>query len=188
MFDIGRATMPLFMFVLAYNLARPNTLKNDVHLRAMKRLALFGIIATIPYAALNKLQLGGWWPINILGALFITTMIIYCLEKGDQKSFTIAVLAFIFGGAVVEFFWFGILICLASWYYCKRPSWISLIVWVGATASLFIFNKNWYALAVIPVIFLAPRVQVRIPRMKNIFYIYYPAHLSAIWLAMQFTR
>jgi hypothetical protein len=184
MFDIGRATMPLFGFVLAYNLARPNTLNNGTYPRVIKRLALFGIIASIPYIALNKLQLGGWWPLNILGTLLITTTIIFLLDKGDKASLMMAMIVFIFGGAVVEFLWFGILLCVAAWHYCKRPSWGALIVWMGAIASLFIVNGNWYALTVVPIILLAPYIHIRLPRVKNIFYIYYPAHLTVLWLAI----
>lgn len=182
MFDIGRATMPLFGFVLAYNLARSNTLKNGVYWRVIKRLGLFALIATIPYTALNKLQLGGWWPLNILFLLLFITTILYLIDKGDKKSLVLAVVVFMFGGAIAEFFWFGMLFCIGAWFYCKRPNWFALLGGLGALASLFIANNSWYALAVVPIILLAPYIHLKIPRIKNIFYIYYPAHLSLLWL------
>ena len=68
LFSGGRVAMPLFVFVLAYNLARPDSYKRGTHSRTMKRLALFGLLATPPFIALGGL-LAGWWPLNILFAL-----------------------------------------------------------------------------------------------------------------------
>lgn len=186
MFDIGRVTMPLFGFVLAYNLARAEALNNGVYWRVIKRLGLFALLATIPYTALNQLQLGGWWPLNILFFLLTTTTIIYLLDKGDKKSLVLAILAFVFGGAITEFFWFGMVFCIAAWHYCKRPNWFALLVALGALTSLFIVNKSWYALAVVPLILLAPYVHLKLPRIKNFFYIYYPAHLAVLWLVSKY--
>src|SRR5512139_2971070 len=80
LFNGGRIAMPLFVFVLAYNLARPDAYKCGVHSRTMKRLALFGLLATPPFIALGGL-LAGWWPLNILFALLSMTAIIYFLEQ-----------------------------------------------------------------------------------------------------------
>ena len=67
LFQCGRIAMPLFVFVLAYNLARPNSFKSGAQTRTMKRLVLFGFLATPPFMALGGL-LAGWWPLNILFA------------------------------------------------------------------------------------------------------------------------
>ena len=45
-FELGRLTMPIFGFVLAYNLARPGCLAKGVYGRTMKRMALYGLLAT----------------------------------------------------------------------------------------------------------------------------------------------
>lgn len=42
-YDIGRVAMPLFVFVLAYNLARP---ERGVYRRTLLRLTIFGALAT----------------------------------------------------------------------------------------------------------------------------------------------
>ena len=55
LFNGGRVAMPLFVFVLAYNLARPDAYKHGAHSRTMKRLALFGLLATPPFIALGGL-------------------------------------------------------------------------------------------------------------------------------------
>jgi hypothetical protein len=80
LFDAGRAALPLFVFVLAYNLARPDALERGVYLRTMKRLALFGVLATPAFIALGGL-LAGWWPLNIMFALLAITAMLYLVCK-----------------------------------------------------------------------------------------------------------
>ena len=48
-FELGRSALPLFSFVLAYNLARPDSLKSGRYLRTLKRLAFFGLISSLFY-------------------------------------------------------------------------------------------------------------------------------------------
>ena len=61
MYALGRISMPLFAFVLGYNLARPGTLASGGYRRLALRLAAFGLLATVPFIAINKLP-AGWWP------------------------------------------------------------------------------------------------------------------------------
>ena len=49
LFEAGRVALPLFVFVLAYNLARPDVMAREVYGRTMKRLALFGAVASVPF-------------------------------------------------------------------------------------------------------------------------------------------
>jgi len=65
LFNAGRVTLPLFVFVLAYNLARPDTLERGVYPRTMQRLTLFGVLATPAFIALGGLM-AGWWPLSII--------------------------------------------------------------------------------------------------------------------------
>lgn len=178
LFNMGRLTMPLFGFVLAYNLARPGTLKNGVHLRVIKRLLLFGTFATVPFILIGRLS-WGWFPLNIMLMLAVSTGCIYLSEKGASRLALLTV--FFVGGALVEFWWPAVAMCLYAWAYCKRPSWLSLLLWIASTAALFIINGNFWALAAFPLIFMAPHIQIRIPRMKSVFYAYYPAHLAVVW-------
>jgi len=68
LYDAGRLTMPLFVFVLAYNLARPGALESGAYRRTMIRLAVFGALASPAFLALGGL-VNGWWPLNILFTL-----------------------------------------------------------------------------------------------------------------------
>lgn len=181
MFAAGRLALPLFGFVLAYNLARPGTLAKGVYPRALKRLAIAGAIASIPFIALGGLA-WGWWPLNIMATLLVAAAVMYLVEKGGKGNFALAVLLFVLGGGIVEFWWPGVALCLAAWRYCKRPSWAALLSWAGAVAALFIINGNLWALAALPLVFVAPCINLDMPRLSRVFYTYYPAHLAVLWI------
>src|SRR5277367_6285135 len=67
-FQLGRIVMPMFGFVLAYNLARPDALARGVHGRMMYRLTLMGLAASPMCIILNGMFVteSAWWPLNIL--------------------------------------------------------------------------------------------------------------------------
>ena len=140
LFAIGRATMPLFGVVLAFNLARPGALEGGAYGRTIKRLALFGAVATVPFIALGGL-IAGWWPLNVMATLAVATGIIYLQAKGGRRRCALAVLLFV----------------------------------------LTIINQNWWAFAAVPAILAASQIRIEVPRLRRVFYAYYPAHLAAIW-------
>ena len=180
LFNIGRMAMPLFVFVLAYNLARPGCFEHDTHVRTMKRLALFGILATPPFIALGGL-LAGWWPLNILFALLSMTAIIYFLEQQTLGGYVIACAVFIVAGSSVEFWWPALALGIAIWWYCKTPRFTPIFIAVLALVSLRIINGNYWAMAVIPILSASASVNISMPRYKWVFYYFYPFHLSVIW-------
>lgn len=182
LFDLGRMVMPLFGFVLMYNLARPDALATGVHLRVMRRLWVYGALATLPFMALV-----GAWPLNILFMLLLSTVLIGLIERGGRLNIVSAVMAFVVVGALVEFWWFGVLACLGAWGYCRKTTTARLMLWMLALASLWVVNRNFGALAVLPLIWAASRINIPLQRRswsRWIFYAFYPAHLGAIWLAL----
>ncbi len=182
LFNFGRIAMPLFVFVLAYNLARPGSYERGTHVRIMKRLAVFGILAMPPFIALGGL-LAGWWPLNILFALLSMTAIIYCLEQQSFRSYTIACAAFIVGGSSVEFWWPALVFGIAIWWYCKTARIAALIIAVLALASLRVINGNYWAVAALPILLASCAINIPTPRYKWVFYYFYPIHLSILWLS-----
>ena len=80
MFAAGRACLPLFCFVLAYNLSRPGVLESGGFMRVMKRTVLAGWIATPFFIVLGGLG-WGWWPLNIMFMLFVAAWIMFLLER-----------------------------------------------------------------------------------------------------------
>ncbi|MDP2027530.1 TraX family protein [Sulfuriferula sp.] len=180
-FALGRLAMPIFAFVLAYNLARPGALNKGAFPRVLWRLLLVGVIASLPFMGLGGLA-AGWWPLNILFLLALAAASIWLIEKGTNGSQIAAFFLFLVGGAFVEFWWFGLGFCLAAWWYCKTTSRVALLVWIVAGVSLYLVNRNLWALASMPLILAAPHVDLRLPRLRNVFYAYYPAHLAVLWL------
>ena len=182
LFNAGRIAMPLFVFVLAYNLARPDAYKRGAHGRTMKRLALFGLLATPPFIALGGL-LAGWWPLNILFALLSLTAIIYCLEQQTICSTLIACAVFIVGGSSVEFWWPVLAFGIALWRYFKTPHIAPLIIAVVALLLLRIINGNYWAFAALPILIASTAVTIPVPRYQWLFYYFYPLHLTLLWLS-----
>ena len=181
LFAAGRLALPLFGFVLGYNLARPGALASGGYSRTARRLAIFGSIASIPFVALGGLG-WGWWPLNIMATLLVATLCAWLIEVGGPVRLMGTAVVFIVGGALVEFWWPGLAVCLLAWAYCRRPSWFTLALWIGALASLYFINRNLWALAALPLIFAAGQVKLNVPRGRLGFYVYYPAHLAVLWL------
>lgn len=184
-FFAGRVAMPLFAFVLGYNLARPATLAEPgAGGRIVGRLALAAVISTAPYIALGGV-LFGWWPLNIMATLAAAASVIALLHKPSRGRVAAAAAVFVAAGAVVEFWWPGIAACVSAWWYCRRPGWVALVAWVGSIAALYFINGNSAALLVFPVILAARSFELQLPRLKWIFYLYYPVHLAAIFALMR---
>lgn len=191
LFALGRLTLPLFAFVLAYNLARPGAMPRGTFKRIAARLVLYGSMASVPFVALGGLG-AGWWPLNVMATLLVATGVVYLLERGGFFCLVLAAPLFLVGGGLVEFWWPGIALTVAAWCYVKRPSWAALLAWVLASLALNLngwafarmplMNASMWALAAFPVIFAAPYFEMRVPRFPSFFYTYYPLHLGVLWV------
>jgi hypothetical protein len=179
LYEGGRLALPLFVFVLAYNLARPGILECGAYSRTMVRLMISDGIATPLFIALGGLGFGGFWPLNIMFTLLALTGTCYLVEKGLVNS---AFLVFLVGGSLCEFLWPALSFGIAIWSYCKRPSWAAIILASLACEILGFINLNMWAMAALPVIFVANFIDLRIPRLRLLFYIYYPMHLGLLLL------
>ena len=60
-----------------------------------------------------------------------------------------------------------------------------LAFWAVAIASLWIVNRNFAALACLPLVSGASPVDIPLRRHRWAFYGFYPAHLAVIWLVLQ---
>lgn len=182
LFDLGRMVMPVFGFVLMHHLARFGALAAGVHARVMQRLLVVGALSSPAFVAL-----GGWWPLNILFTLLLSTCIVWLLEKGGRQRILVAVMAFGIGGALVEFGWFGVLACLGAWAYCRQPTKVRLVWWAVTLACLWCVNQNFAAVAAVPLVWGAAQVDITLVRYRWLFYAFYPSHLALIWLATRFS-
>jgi hypothetical protein len=179
LFCAGRLVMPIFAIVLGFNLARPGTLARGAYGRAIKHMAITAAIASIPFVALGGLG-WGWWPLNIMASFALAAASMYLLERGGTGRVIAAVVLLVVGGLFVEYWWAGLGIAMAAWSYARRPNWLALLLAALAFAGLHLVNSNWWALAALPVVVSASAVDLRVPRVRWLFYAYYPAHLAAI--------
>jgi len=178
-FPIARLSFPLFSFVLAYNLARPGIISNGAAIRIMKRLSIFALMASIPHIVLD----GRLFPLNILATLLVATGTVYLFAQGGCKK-GYGILVFMVGGGMIEGNWFAVAVCITAYHYCQSPTALRLLSIIASLVVLGLFiNRNQWALGVLPVILLAPSVNLKMNRHKNLFYWFYPAHLAVIALA-----
>jgi len=180
LYMLGRLVMPIFGFVLAYNLARPRALESGVHARVMKRLFIFGALATPSFVGLV-----GWWPLNILFMLLLATALIWLLEQDRWLARLAAAVLFLFAGAFVEFWWFGVAYCVAAWTFFRHPSVGRALLLCLVTLSLVVVNRNLGALAALPLLWAASHVEISLRRSRWIYYAFYPGHLALIYLVQQ---
>jgi TraX protein len=180
MFALGRLSMPLFAFVLGYNLARPGMLESGGFRRVAFRLALFGLVATLPFVVINKLP-GGWWPLNMMFTLLVGVLTVWLIEIKKTWATVLACLVTIWGGGLVEYWWPAIGVMLSVWAYRRGPSKALIVGFVVSLAALYFVNGNSWALAVVPVLGLLQRWTMPLPRVSWLFYAVYPLHLAVFW-------
>jgi len=181
LFEAGRAVMPMFCFVLAYNLARPDSLANGTYQRVANRLVLFGLMASPAYILLGGV-IDDWWPLNILFTLLTITLVVYNLDKGGKLNQVIALLVFLLCGAVVEFWWPAVLMGVFLWLFFRYGNAYYIAGAVLACASLWYINDNFYALLSFPLVLILSRFPFALPRFKWFFYAFYPLHLYALMI------
>jgi hypothetical protein len=183
MYALGRIAMPLFVFVLGYNLARPRTLENGGYARVAYRLVVCAALATPPFVLLNPL-LGGWWPLNMMVTLLVAVLVMWLADRGGRWDAIAACLVLAWGGALGEYWWPAVGACLYVWAYYRHPSRASIVGFVMCLALLYFVNGNLWALAAIPVIAALRLWRWELPRAQWFFYAFYPAHL---WLFLGYS-
>ena len=180
LFDAGRLVMPIFAVVLGYNLARPGALAARVYPRVLTRLGVVAAVSSVPFIALGGLG-WGWWPLNVMTALGLVVAALWLFELGGAARVSSGVALLLLGGLFVEFWWAVLAIAVAAWLYARRPRWSALGLAAIGFASLHLVNRNQWALAALPLIALASCVDLKVPRLRWVFYALYPLHLAVIW-------
>jgi TraX protein len=186
MFNAGRIAMPVFAIVLAHNLARPGALATGSYRRAIKRMAIAGTVTTLPFVALGGLG-WGWWPLNIMFTFLVATGAMALIDSGQTAKRIAAAALLGIGGLFVEFWWPALALLMATWSYTNRPNWAAVTVGVAGLASLHWINHNDSAWAALPLVLLASRTNLPLPKLRWVFYVFYPAHLALIWLVRTVT-
>ncbi|WP_426107825.1 TraX family protein [Massilia sp. TSP1-1-2] len=164
LFDGGRIAMPLFVFVLAYNLARPGPMVRGAYHRTVWRLVVIGCFTMPVFVALGGL-VAGWWPLNIMFTLAAICGMLMLLDRGTLTGQVCAAGVFLAAGALVEFLWSALALGLAIWLYCRHPSWCAVGLAAAALAGFWYINGNHWALVAVPIALVASGANPNIPRM-----------------------
>lgn len=187
-FAAGRLAMPLFVFVLAYNLARPGVLERGGYARTIWRLAVSGVLSLPAFTIMGGFN-AALRPLNIMFTLLVLASTLYLIEGRTTGNYIAAAIAFLAGGINVEFWWPAPAFGIAVWWYSKRPGAVPLLVALAALAALHFVNGNLLALVAVPVIFLASLADPPVPRLRWVFYVYYPFHLFALcWIRVPMAK
>lgn len=176
-YSLGRIAMPLFAFVFAYNLAREKKISWNTYSKTSKRLLFFGLLATPAYIVMIKVT--GITPLNIMFTFLVALSAIY-LEGNDFRA--AALLCVLIGGYGVEYGWAAIILCAAFYEYYKKPSLLVLGMLVAGYVLLYWVNGNNWGLMALPLILLASLINIPLPRWRYLFWIYYPLHLTLLFL------
>lgn len=179
MYNAGRLAFPLFVFVLAYNLARPTAVGGTVAIRVLQRLLPFAVISSLPYAELNMAGIGPL-PLNVLFTLAAGTAIVALIECPTKWRTLLAVFLFVSIGWIVDYQWNGLGLFIACWHFFRRPN----LFWGAAMAMLLALlvqtNENYWALASVLVIAVSFAYRLPVKRIKGALYYYYPLHLYVL--------
>lgn len=175
-YSLGRLVVPLFALVLAYNLSRPGVINNATG-RIMSRMIFFGLLATPAVAYLH----GKFLPVNILFTLAFSTALVWTFATQGYFWKFVALLGLTGAGFFMEGYWPTPLLVLSLWYFFSRWSFLAIFGISTSLVLLSIINKNPFALVTLPIIrYGLGSFDAKIPRMKFVFYAYYPLHLTAI--------
>lgn len=176
-YQAGRLVAPIFAFVLAYHLAQPAAEASGAPVRVMRRLALWGGVASVPFVAL----IGRPLPLNILFTLLFGVAFVHALRQPGRGWHAAAWTVFVLGGALGEFLHPALLMFAAAWAFCRQPDAMRLGLWIAGVALLFPVNENLHALGAVPLLLSARWIDLRVPRVRHLFYLVYPAHLAVLW-------
>lgn len=174
--EAGRIAMPLFAAVFGYNLARPG--QSIEHARKLRnKLLLVGVIA-YPFHIMAVAH--NWIALNILFAFAVAVQIEMWWRQDRSNNAPKIVALFVLSGFVLEFAWVAPALVLAWAAFWRRPHSTQLLVLVAVYVGLVVVNGNWWCFLSLPITCLAVWLDPKICRSRNLFWIYYPAHLVVL--------
>jgi hypothetical protein len=181
MYVLGRVSMPLFAFVLGFNLALFGSTTSGVYRRVSVRLIVFGALASYPFVKLNELS-STWWPLNIMFTFLVITLSIWSTSIAGRWAYPLAFGVAFLGGALVEYWWPAVAASICVWTYFRYRSIWAAFGYVACLPLFYMANDDFWALLALPVLYLARHWHWRLPRAQMFFYVFYPAHLWIFFL------
>jgi hypothetical protein len=171
---IGRIAFPLFAFVIGRHLGEQGTAT-----RLLKRLVVFGLLATPVYVA--TVGRGHALPLNILWT-FAAALVIVQLIKRDR--FMLAGFVALVAAPLVDYHAAGLGIILASWLWWEHRNQFSAFLLAVALAGLCWFNGNPWAMLAVPFALMHAMFDWQLPRHRWFFWLAYPLHIAALGLVV----
>lgn len=178
LYELGRIAFPLFTYVFAVNLARPGTDWQATYRRVMRRLLLLALLS-VPFSVL-AFERYNLLPANILFTLAAGMALVWCIRRNDIPTALLGSATFLLSGALVEFYWPGLIVVVAFWVMCAYRGWAAYAFALASVALLCLLNQNLFAFLVFPVIALVAWWKPNVPRLRWAFYIFYPTHLALL--------
>lgn len=181
LFIAGRFALPIFVWLLASNLARQMPGDTRLVQRILGRLLPCLVIAELPYRALNYAQVG-WLPLNVLTTLAVGVAVIGLLETGLRLHRWLALLLFAVSGLVIDYGWAGSALMVSSWALLRWPDRWRFLAFLASMLWISWVNTTAWAFAAILPILVISRCKLQFPRWRNALYWVYPLHLAIIAL------
>lgn len=182
---IGRIAFPIYCFLLVegvYHTRHPG--------RYALRLVIGVVLSELPF---DLLFYGGWtWAHQ---SVMVTLLLAFgmALVMKNTKSPLLKLLA-VAAAAVLakllrpDYGWFGILV-VALFVLVRGSEFRLLILALGLPALALLTRRAeielFYVGAVIPIAFYTGRKATASPAVQWAFYLFYPAHLAALWVIKQ---
>lgn len=186
-FALGRIAFPLFAFLIAYNLA----VRKVEASQYVGPLLLFGLLSQAPaMLALDRNIL----PLNIFFTLLLGSSLLPLrawfgrhLPAGwlwQGLSWLAALYGALLLGVVVEYGPLGVLLIPSMMLFLRCPGFLSGVLVVGLLITLNAPQvTSLAALLVVPLIYAVSILKLpKLPRLKWVFYSFYPGHLLILWL------
>lgn len=182
---IGRLAFPIFVFL---------TVEGFIHTRSFKKYALrllvFAVITEIPFNLFVSGTILDSYNQNVLFTLLLGLLALYCLERVTQRQYlwllgaiACVIIADVAG---VDYGAYGVVLMMAM--YLTRKNKLALVVAIVAVIALksiydhssLLTQSMCAAFAVVPIALYNGKLGARLP--KYSFYIFYPAHMLALYL------
>jgi len=174
---IGRVAFPLFAYQLAAGYLHTHNLSHYA-----LRLAVWGLIAQPIYVIAFGVRP---WTLNIFATLLLGLLAIW---GWDHRRWWAVVLALSLAAIQLwlpsvgpDYGLYGVVLCLASFVLFQHRE--QLVIGHGllhVLAGILFWPSQVYALASIPFILWPPRLHLR--HLPELFYAYYPVHLTLLVL------
>jgi hypothetical protein len=147
-----------------------------------------------PFRSARSWYLMSWNRPSILLSLLAGMLLIWCLK--DKKYALAAVLAgvILYFQGYLDYGWRGIALRLLFYAFLERPGasflWVlGFMLWWGTSGGGSYslgpvhFSTQTFAVLALPLIYLPTKTNLKLP--KWFFYLFYPAHLAALYFAQQ---